>query len=418
MVKQKLKQTFQDNVDARLRDSLWALRSRRDSAMLSVVARHMLRVRYPAGTGQEHLEATMAWLCAAQDATDDDGVSAFYDVRAGTWAPSYPETTGYIIPTFYDYARYSGDVTYRRRAERMADWLLTLELADGAFPIGPLWPEWERTPIIFDTGQIIQGLVRAFDETGRTTYLFAAQRAGDWLAAAQDDDGCWRHFTSLGYVHTYNVRVAWALLQLFRAGQQEQHHRAAMANLEWALTQQDPDGWFRQAAFRPDEDPLTHTIAYTIEGLLESGLLLSDERLVSAAQRAADALVDRQAQDGFLRARYGSGWRSNEPWSCLTGNAQMAIIWLRLYQHNGDERFLRAAAEANHFLKRTQRRHARLAGVAGGIAGSFPIYDEYEPYRYLNWAAKFFADSLLLEDCAASPSDRVARELLVSANGG
>ena len=271
MVTQKLKQTFQTSVDERMRDALWALRSRGDTAVLSVVTRHMLGVRYPAGAGQEHLAAAMAWLGAAQDATDDAGVSAFYDVRAGTWAPSYPETTGYIIPTFYDYARHSSDASYRQRAGRMADWLLTLQLEDGAFPIGPLWPDWQRVPIIFDTGQIIQGLVRAYDETGQANYLAAAQRAGDWLAEVQDDDGCWRRFTSLGHIHTYNVRAAWALLQLHRASQQEQHRRAAVANLEWALTQQDADGWFRQAAFSPGEDPLTHTIAYTIEGLLEFG---------------------------------------------------------------------------------------------------------------------------------------------------
>lgn len=398
-MKQKLKQTFQSSVDERLRDSLWALRSRRDTAVLSVVTRHMLGVRYPAGASQEHLAATMGWLCAAQDATDDDGVSAFYDVRAGTWAPSYPETTGYIIPTFYDYARHSGDASYRQRAGRMADWLLTLQFEDGAFPIGPLWPDWERSPIIFDTGQIIQGLVRAFDETGHTSYLTAAQRAGDWLAEAQDSDGCWRRFTSLGHVHTYNVRAAWALLQLHRASQQERHRCAAVANLDWALTQQDADGWFRQAAFRPNEDPLTHTIAYTIEGLLESGVMLDDHRLVDAARRAADALRHRQGEDGYLRARFGPDWRSSPDWSCLTGSAQMAIIWLRLFQRTGDGAYLQSAIQSNQFLKQTQQRSARLAGVAGGIAGSFPIYGEYEPYRYLNWAAKFFADSLLLQDC-------------------
>lgn len=398
MVKQQLKQTIQANVDERLRDAAWALRSRGDTAVLSVVTRHMLGVRYPAGAGQEHLAATMGWLCAAQDATDDAGVSAFYDVRAGIWAPSYPETTGYIIPTFYDYARHSGDASYQQRAGLMADWLLTLQLEDGAFPIGPLWPDWQRAPIIFDTGQIIQGLVRAYDETGRPSYLAAAQRAGDWLAKVQDDDGCWRRFTSLGHIHTYNVRAAWALLQLHHASQQEPHRRAAVANLEWALTQQDSDGWFRQAAFSPDEDPLTHTIAYTIEGLLESGLLLGDHRLVDAARHAADALRQRQAEDGYLRARYGRGWRSSLEWSCLTGNAQMAIIWLRLHQRTGDSAYQQAAVQAIQYLKHTQQRGAKLAGVAGGVAGSFPIYGGYEPYRYLNWAAKFFADSLLLQE--------------------
>ncbi len=34
----------------------------------------------------------------------------------------------------------------------------------------------------------------------------------------------------------------------------------------------------------------------------------------------------------------------------------------------------------------------------GGIKGSFPVNGAYGRYQYLNWAAKFFMDSLMLED--------------------
>jgi hypothetical protein len=42
----------------------------------------------------------LAWLCRAQDhsASSDGGVARHYSLLDG-WAPSYPETTGYIIPT-------------------------------------------------------------------------------------------------------------------------------------------------------------------------------------------------------------------------------------------------------------------------------------------------------------------------------
>jgi hypothetical protein len=280
----------------------------------------------------------------------------------------------------------------------MADWLLGLQLDSGAFPIGPLWPEWERLPLVFDTGQIIFGLVRSFEETGETKYLQAARRAGDWLAEIQDPDGSWQRFTSLGIVHTYNVRVAWALARLYQASGDERYHLAARRNLDWALTQQQPDGWFDQAGFRRGEHPLTHTIAYTIDGFLESGLLLSEQKYVQAARQAADALLEKQLQDGYLSGRYGPGWLIDGPWSCLTGDAQMAGIWLRLFEIKGEERYLLAAKKAIRYVKRCQALGSRLPGVAGGVAGSFPIFGDYEPYRHLNWAAKFFADSLLLEE--------------------
>jgi hypothetical protein len=340
----------------------------------------------------------MSWLITAQDAGVDHGVSAFYDVRGGTWGPSYPETTGYLIPTFFEFATRYESETYRERALRMADWLLPLQMESGAFPIGPLWPDWERRPIVFDTGQIIQGLVHAFTETSREEYRNSANRAGNWLVEIQDKDGCWRKFTSQGFVHTYNVRTAWALLQLSQVTRDERQMTSAARNLSWALTQQEDDGWYRNAGFAPEEDPLTHTIVYTIEGFLESGILLDDRNLIGSARRAADSLMKCQTQDGYLRARYSAGWKSQANWSCLTGIAQMALVWQRLYQHTGELAYLHAAATANHYLKQRQPRNSDLPGVAGGIAGSYPIYGGYEPYRNLNWAAKFFADSLMLAE--------------------
>ncbi len=118
--------------------------------------------------------------------------------------------------------------------------------------------------------------------------------------------------------------------------------------------------------------------------------------MIQAAQRAAGALQKRQSQDGFLRARYGPGWRSDVSWSCLTGDAQMAILWQRFYQLSGEPGYLQAAEMANTYVKQAHNRAASLPGVMGGISGSHPIYGGYEPYRNLNWAAKFFADSLLL----------------------
>jgi len=397
MAFQDFKHTIGSTLNTRIRPSLWALRVRRDTSVLSAA----LGVRYAVGSTAQHLKATMKWLCDAQDGTADDGVSAFYDVRAGAWCPSYPETTGYIIPTFFDYAAFSKDETYRARAIRMANWLLTLQLDNGAFPIGPLWPNWERKPIVFDVGQIIFGLVRTFEETGRSEYLIAAERAGNWLAEIQETDGSWCKFTSQDYVHTYNVRVAWAILTLNQVSSDEKRREAAIKNLNWTLTQQQDCGWFENAGFSPHEDPLTHTIAYTIRGLLESGQLLANQTFIQAAQMAADALIDKQAQDGFLRARYGRRWESHLKWSCLTGTAQMAVIWFKLYQSTGDDRYKQAALAANYYLKQTQQRKAKV-GIAGGIAGSFPLYGDYEPYRYLNWAAKFFVDSLLLETLLTS----------------
>jgi len=339
----------------------------------------------------------MRWLCAAQDASGGRGVAAFYDLRTGEWGPPYPETTGYIISTIFEYARLSGDRRFTERGVRMAEWLLELQLESGAFPIGPLWPEWEPRPIVFDTGQILQGLVCALRETGQERYLQAAVRAGDWLVRVQDPDGCWRQFTSQGIAHAYNARTAWALLELGTVSGHPRHQRAGKLNLEWTLEQQDEDGWYEGMSFWSGENPLTHTIAYTIEGVLEGGLLLGDNKLVASATTAAERLRTRLDSQGMLPGRFDRGWEPRATWTCPTGTAQMARLWLRLAGCTGSDLYRSAGEAANHYLKQRQARRSRHPGVAGGLPGSYPVYHEYEPFRHLNWAAKFFADSLMAE---------------------
>jgi hypothetical protein len=46
----------------------------------------------------DHLRAAARWLTAAQDSQQDGGIAGRYRLGGG-WTSSYPETTGYIIPT-------------------------------------------------------------------------------------------------------------------------------------------------------------------------------------------------------------------------------------------------------------------------------------------------------------------------------
>ena len=84
------------------------------------------------------LQAAAEWLACAQDATGSGGVSAHYDAAKNKWVGAYPETTGYIIPTFFRYADCSGNDEYRERAVRMAAWESDIQLADGGVRAGTL----------------------------------------------------------------------------------------------------------------------------------------------------------------------------------------------------------------------------------------------------------------------------------------
>ncbi len=345
-----------------------------------------------------HSTAAVAWLCRAQDATPDWGVSHSYLIGKG-WMPSYPETTGYIIPTFINRARLLGEQDLLRRALDMAEWELGLQLENGAIP-GLVSSE----PVVFDTGQVLFGWISAYAETKDRRFMDAAVRAGDWLVDGLDENGTWSAFGNPGTdsMHTYNIRVAWALLALAEASGDHRYADAAGRFIRWALGQEEGNGWFRRNCLNDNDRPLLHTIAYTSQGLLECGMLLGDARCIDAARRASAKLKEHVGADGRMPGRFDRFWNPAAPWCCLTGMAQTAIVWQCLDRLDGTKNYGEEAEKVVSFLKGAQDLGSSNNGVRGGIKGSFPVNGGYGTYRLLNWAAKFFIDALLLREVPAA----------------
>jgi hypothetical protein len=358
-----------------------------------------------------HLRAAIDWLCRAQDAreghSDAGGVAAGWSFEDG-WLPSYPETTGYIIETFLAAAIILDRPELVDRAQRMIDWELSLQAADGAFP--GHFGEPGSHPVIFNQGQIMHGLVSGYTQLGRQDCLDAMIRAGHWLAKQQDADGCWRKFEHNNTPHVYNTRATWALLSAGVVARDDVLVDAARRNLDWALTQQTESGWYATNAFVPERSPFTHTIAYAIRGFLESGVLLDEPRYLDSALKAARGIARMQRQDGWLAGTYRDNWVADAGYACLTGIAQMSLNWTRLAQITGDASFRENARAALAYVKSTQRLDDPDAVINGGIAGSSPIWGDYSRFEFPNWAAKFFADALLMDmaDIAVPPVPEVS----------
>jgi uncharacterized protein YyaL (SSP411 family) len=341
---------------------------------------------------RERLIGAIEWIRHAHAMAGDGGISKGYDLLRRRWAPSYPETTGYTIPTLLNAAAVLNRPELRALALSLADHLLSRATPEGGVAH---WVSSNPDPVVFDTGQVVFGWLAAFDAEGRGDYLQAATRAGDWLVSIQDASGSWKRHQFLGVEKVIDTRVAWALLELHRRTGNDACRMSAARNLAWARRQQDADGWFRRCAFTEKDDPYTHTLAYTAEGLLECGRLLDDAECVEAARRTADALLGRQRPDGSLAGTYGPRWRETSRSSCLTGNCQVGRLWLRIQETCGGRSYLEAARRAIAFVAGSQRLKAANPHVRGGIAGSRPIYGGYERFKYPNWAAKFFIDALL-----------------------
>ena len=366
-----------------------------------------------------HIEAAVKWLFNAQDITDAGTVSAGYSYSWG-WRWPYPETSGYIIPTLFDFAdRFPNSPIApesRNRALRIADWLVKIQLPNGGYREG-LLPAGHGSladkassfgkPTAFETGQILGGLSRAYEETGEQRYLESALKAGDWLLDNQSPDGSWS-VSHQNLPRSFDSFIAWPLSILWQLSGREDYRKSARKNLDWCLSQQEQNGWFDNCNHTLGELPWTHGIGYAMQGLFEAGILLKEDKYIEAAQKTAEVLLGiyslrgfksiYERQRGFLPARFDSNWKSKDKFSCLTGNAQISLVWSKLYLVTRDVRYLNGALRMNDDLKSLQNLTSSNHGINGGVKGSHPIYGLYLSFQYPNWAAKFFIDSLLLED--------------------
>ncbi len=358
---------------------------------------------YLAGTSPDPgidlaLDAAIQWICDAQDntSTPDRGISRHFSLIDG-WGPSYPETTGYIVPTIIEYSRLTHDPRLIERSVQMLDWLLSIQNEDGSFNGGTI-TSTPQTPVLFNTGQILIGLAAGTRDVS-DKYEEPMMRAADWMMAAQDDDGCWRRFPSPFAgpgLRTYDTHAAIGLFETASVCGKSKYSDAAQKNIDWTISEQRPNGWFENCCITDVDKPLTHAIGYTVRGLLAAYRFSHDPRYLDAARLTLDSLLGCLKENRTLPGRLDANWSSRARWTCMTGNLQIAECWLILYEETGEAAYLDAARRINEFARCIMRLHGPRERN-GAIPGAYPISGEYTPYQYPNWATKFFVDSNLAE---------------------
>jgi hypothetical protein len=360
-----------------------------------------LRGGHPVGDDYQHLLEAIAWLVRAQDATPDSGISRGYslvkhDEFARGWQPSYPETTGYIIPTLYAAAELFNRPVLAARAELAARWEVSVQLPSGAVRGGTMAAE--PSPAIFNTGQVLFGWLAALGQCDHGDLAGAALRAADFLVSTQDADGHWRRDQSRfadDESTLYNARTAWALAEAGKRFGRSDYTDAAARALRVVAQAQHPNGWLPFCCLNQPRRPLLHTLAYAFRGLIEGGRVLQDATLIEAGARGARAIVSAVEADGWLPGRFTALWKPGATWSCLTGNVQMANVWFRLRDITGDQTWLEPVPRVLAFVKATQNRTTDDPGLRGGIKGAMPLTGDYGRLEVLSWATKFFADALM-----------------------
>jgi hypothetical protein len=394
---------------ARLAGEVAATRSRAPAGFRQHALADELRylsgsVQPVAGDNERRAHAAAGWLLRAQEAAGDGGASYGYFPCLGPewgWKPSYPETTGYIMTSLLAYGRRFPQRDVRDAVRRMAQWEVAVQMGSGAVQGGPVCAPERQTAAAFNTGMVLDGWCSTLEAMGGEDVLAAARRAADWLVGDLDERGYFRtngEFVSRDVIKTYTCLCAWAMHRFGTLSGEAKYRQAAVRAIEAALRQQQPNGWFAANCLARPDAPLTHTIGYTLQGVLEVGAAAGREDFLAAAARCVESLVPCASRDGYLPGCFYADWQPASLSSCLTGSAQVAIAALRLSTLLGRADFAAFGHLLIDYLKPLQALDAADPNVNGALAGSFPIFGDYMRGGYPNWATKYLLDALLLQE--------------------
>ena len=211
--------------------------------------------------------------------------------------------------------------------------------------------------------------------------------------------------TTLDRTHVYNTRTAWALARAGKTIGDDSYLESAYRHLDWACdVYADGDNGVWPPLIPHHRGSLGRSCEAHAPGTCHSSThrrpstrsptpsrafwrLLGSFRtrvLNEPRSNGASTLADHLAT-GRLAGFYGADWKAANRSQCVTGVAQMAVVWLTLSRH--DCFFATAANAALANLCDLQTSSDRR-DVHGAFAGSSPAWGLYLPFRYPNWAAK------------------------------
>ncbi len=310
-------------------------------------------------------EGAISWLEVCEKAKgwiEKNSVPGGGIINNSRLPESYPEVTGYYIPTLMKWGFSELAVSY-------AKWLCFIQHEDGA------WYDTEgKDPYVFDTAQILKGLLAVRDRVEGANQ--AVRKGCDWLLSNVQENGRlttpskdeWgEEGVCSELIHLYCLSPLYEAAEAFG----EPKYREAAEKVADYYIRENGDE-IRTFGF------LSHFYAYVMEALCDIGR----EELARESMKQMEALLEEK---GYVPAYW------DVDWVCSTGMFQLAIVWFKL----GDlERGNKALAYA-----------AKLQNESGGWYGSYPTKDapkatdrkEYPDYfadAEISWAVKYFLDAV------------------------
>ncbi|MCC6465669.1 MAG: glycosyltransferase [Planctomycetes bacterium] len=251
-------------------------------------------------------------------------------------------------------------------AEQYARWLVFVQLPDGSFPD----PD-RRDPFVFDTGQVLRGLLAV--ESRVPEAPAALRRATEWMLV-QLGDG------SRGFGRRYAGEIPETIHLYVLAPLREAAARLDIQGADATVSRAVQYYCASTDLLRPET--LSHFYAYQWQALLELGQL-------DRARAALPGVLARQNGDGSFPAFVGASW------VCVTGVAQIAICLQALGCKDEADRAL-------HWMEKHQ-------DAGGAWPGSYGPGSTYFPTNQPAWAVKYFLDAARARTCGEPPAQVLAR---------
>ena len=316
------------------------------------------------------------------------GSSAYYSkIRHPLrfWSKAYPETTGYLIPSLMRIQEQE-DIDTSVEVEQCMRWLAEdVQFKDGGFP--SLYAGNTR-PSLFNSAQIALGF-HAYGSRN-SSYKVQELKLVNWLSKQLEEGKKEIHYRG-DFIPSYYTRVVWPCLLMSQKHEHVVLQHLAEKLLKTLLLRIDKDFFPLKSGFQGDK-AFTHTLAYTVRGLMESAILLDDSDLLQLCRNQIDAQISSLKKHQLRFAGcYMPSWEGDFSFRCLTGEWQWVIIFLKAFQLFKEQKYFSLAEELIHRLDSTHFLYPK-----GAVLGSKPLWGAYMPWKAPNWAAKFALDALLL----------------------
>lgn len=275
---------------------------------------------------------------------------------------SYPEVSGYYIPTLMQWG-------FRDLALTYAKWLLSIQHPDGSW-----YDTAGRDPYVFDTAQILKGLLAVRNCLDGADD--AIRKGANWILSNIQEDGrlttpsqkAWgEEGVCSELIHLYCLSPLTEAAEVLG----EPKYRAAAEKVaDYYVQCHLPE--IQEFGF------LAHFYAYVMEAFCDIG---RETVIMKPMKRLAETLDKK----GYVPAYQDVNW------VCSTAMFQLAVVWFKM----GDLEHGNKALECG----------AKLQNESGGWYGSYPTADkpkasdraEYPDYfasSEISWAVKYFLDAV------------------------